>query len=308
MDDSTPHGSLRVTAPAKVNLSLEVLGRRPDGFHEIRSVMQAVSLCDEMTLSARADGRVTLSCAPEGLPTDERNLVVRAARLMQQRYGVASGVAISLQKRIPIGGGLGGGSSDCAVALLALGHLWSLGLRLGELTEIAAELGSDVPFFLHGGTALCEGRGERVTPLACARQMDYVLVMPSWPVSTGEVYRAAGGLTGRVGRSENVIRALQEGDVELLGASLTNDLQEPALSMHPDLRAICSGLDGLKAPANAKGIVLSGSGSSFLVVVRSRREASRAADYLVSRVGVPCVPVHSLRGWDGRVSLLTIGR
>jgi len=309
MDESQPSRSLQVRAPAKVNLCLGVLGRRPDGFHEVRTVMQAVSLYDEIELSGRADGQVVMSCTPWGLPTDERNLVVRAALLMQRRYGVRMGADISLLKRIPVGGGLGGGSSDCGVALLALCWLWSLDLRLRELADMAAGLGSDVPFFLWGGAALCEGRGERVTPVACARQLNYVLVTPPWPVSTAEVYQAAGdSLTACTAASENVMEALREGDVELLGDSLKNDLQGPALGMHAELQAIWGSLEDYKAAGKAKGIVLSGSGSSFVALMRGRREAARAADYLMSTLGVPCVAVHSLPGWEGRLPLLTIGR
>ncbi|MHC4593294.1 MAG: 4-(cytidine 5'-diphospho)-2-C-methyl-D-erythritol kinase, partial [Planctomycetota bacterium] len=162
---------LKVRAPSKINLYLEVLGQRPDGFHEIRTVMQAVSLCDELSFSARSDGQVVLSCSSPDLPLDDRNLIVRAARLLKGRYGTERGASVELHKRIPVGGGLGGGSADCAVTLLALNRLWGLGAPLDELAETATELGSDVPFFLWGGTALCEGRGERVSPLPCLQPM-----------------------------------------------------------------------------------------------------------------------------------------
>jgi len=313
-----------VRAPAKINLSLEVLGLRLDGYHEIRTVMQAISLFDEMEFSPADAGDIVLTCAHPGLPVDERNLVVRAARLLQQRYDVRQGAAVSLLKRIPLGGGLGGGSSDGAIALLALAELWGLSARMGELAEMAAQLGSDVPYFLWGGTALCEGRWERVAPLKCRRAMDYVLVMPSCLVSTAEVYAAAkapaaettagahaaakSGLTVSADGSKNVIRALEGGDVRLLGASLRNDLQEAALGLHEELQQVWSSLQECRKVCNAKGLQLSGSGSTFFLLMHGEREAVRAADYLASRLGVPCAAVHSVAAWDGRLSRLTLGR
>ncbi len=308
-DRTNGQADLTVRAPAKVNLCLEVLGKRPDGFHEIRTVMQAVSLCDELEFRRRPDGHVGLSCSDPQLPVDERNLAVRAARLLQQRLGVQEGVDISLRKRVPVGGGLGGGSSDGAVTLLALRELWRLDITRQHLADLAAELGSDVPFFLWGGAAQCEGRGERVSPLACSRPMHYVLVMPSCAVSTAQVYEAAkNGLTTSSAASKNVSRALREGDAALLGASLRNDLQDVALSVCGDLLGIWRRLQELKAMCGAEGLLLSGSGSSFLVVFRGARQANRAGRILSSGVQVPCAAVHSLPGWHDRFSLLTAER
>jgi 4-diphosphocytidyl-2-C-methyl-D-erythritol kinase len=212
---------LQVKAPAKLNLHLEVLGRRPDGFHEVRTVMQAVSLCDLLTFALREDGGIALRCSGADLPVDERNLVVRAALMLKERHRVARGAAISLTKRIPVGGGLGGGSADAAVALLALSRLWGVEAAAEDVRDMAARLGSDVPFFLSGGTALCEGRGERVLPLACGRPMHYVLVMPPFSLSTARVYAAAEtGLTECAAGRNNVAKALESGDAERLGRAL----------------------------------------------------------------------------------------
>ncbi|MHC4592694.1 MAG: 4-(cytidine 5'-diphospho)-2-C-methyl-D-erythritol kinase [Planctomycetota bacterium] len=300
---------LEVRAPAKINLYLEVLGQRPDGFHEIRTVMQAVSLCDELSFSARGDGQVVLSCSSPDLPLDDRNLVVRAARLLKGRYGTEQGASVELHKRIPVGGGLGGGSADCAVTLLALNRLWGLGVPLDELTETATELGSDVPFFLWGGTALCEGRGERVSPLPCLQPMHYVLVMPPYSVATGQVYSAAEtALTGWTGGGNNVVEALRDGDAELLGDALRNDLQAAALALHEGLQEVFDRLEEMGAAHGGEGLLLSGSGAAFLLVVPGEEEARRAADALASRLGVACAAVHSLPAWDGRLSQLTLGR
>ncbi|KPK57720.1 MAG: hypothetical protein AMK73_09875 [Planctomycetes bacterium SM23_32] len=308
-DERRKPPDLSVRAPAKVNLCLEVLGRRPDGFHEIRTVMQAVSLFDEMDFRLMPEGRVELSCPEGDVPTGEGNLIVRAARLLQRRYAVEQGAAVTLRKRIPVGGGLGGGSADAAMALLALRELWGVEAPPGELGGLAAELGSDVPFFLHGGAALCEGRGERVTPLPVRGPMHFVLVMPGVRVSTAAVYSAAGRrLTGQGPASDNVVEALREGDVELLGSCLRNDLQEAAFSLCTDLRAIWDLLVEAGRQIGARGCLLSGSGSSFLVLVAGAPAAEEAAGELASRLGVDCAAVQSVSEWAGRVVPPTTGR
>ena len=154
---------LRLLAPAKVNLTFEVLGRRDDGYHEVRTVLQSLSLADE--LAFEESDSLTLTVDPEGAAPVEENLVLAAARLLQRESGVSAGAEIRLIKRIPTAGGLGGGSSDAATALLGLRRLWGLDLDADALRELAGRLGSDVPFFVSGGTALGEGRGERLTPL-----------------------------------------------------------------------------------------------------------------------------------------------
>lgn len=154
---------LRLLAPAKVNLTFEALGRRDDGYHEVRTILQALSLADE--LAFEESDSLTLTVEPEGAAPVEENLVLAAARLLQREAGVSTGAAIHLVKRIPMAGGLGGGSSDAATTLLGLRRLWGLDLDADALRGLAARLGSDVPFFVSGGTALGEGRGERLTPL-----------------------------------------------------------------------------------------------------------------------------------------------
>ena len=154
---------LRLLAPAKVNLTFEVLGRRADGYHEVRTVLQSLSLADELTFEE--SGGLSLTVEPEGAAPVEENLVLAAARLLQRESGLSTGAAVHLTKRIPMAGGLGGGSSDAATALLGLRRLWGLGLDADALRQLAAQLGSDVPFFVSGGTALGQGRGEQLTPL-----------------------------------------------------------------------------------------------------------------------------------------------
>lgn len=180
----------RLEAFAKVNLSLVVLGRRPDGFHELDTLFQTVDLSD--LLEFEESDRFEFVCDVAGVPSGEENLVVRAARLLGEALGEPVRGRIVLSKRIPSGGGMGGGSSDAASALLGLSALWKVRPAEGLLDSLAARLGSDVPFFLHGGTARGTGRGERIAPLEDAGPPTLLLLFPPWPVPTAEVFRTLG--------------------------------------------------------------------------------------------------------------------
>jgi 4-diphosphocytidyl-2-C-methyl-D-erythritol kinase len=180
-------------APAKINRELRVGPRRPDGFHEIRSRFCAIDFCDR--LEVEVSDRLELSCSGVPVPCGDTNLVARAARALADRLGIASGARIRLEKRVPAGAGLGGGSADAAVTLLLLSKLWSSRLRQEELSEVAAGLGSDVPFFLSGGEADVEGRGERVTPLGDSTPQELLLWIPPFSISTAGVYATYDRLT-----------------------------------------------------------------------------------------------------------------
>jgi 4-diphosphocytidyl-2-C-methyl-D-erythritol kinase len=178
---------LRGEAFAKTNLRLDVLGKRADGFHEIDTILQTIDLADRLEVSDAPEG-VVLECSDPTVPADARNLVVRAAEALRGRYGVSAGARIRLEKNIPAGGGLGGGSSDAAVALLLLSRLWEISADVAALSAIGAGLGSDVPFFFTGGTARGRGRGEIVEPLPDAPARAFVLVIPPFSISTADVY------------------------------------------------------------------------------------------------------------------------
>jgi len=287
--------SLELFAPAKVNLYLEVIGKRPDGYHEVRTVMQAVSLFDRLRLHARPDGEIRLRCSDPSLPSDAGNLVYRAASRLQRLCGTDQGVAVELEKHIPAGGGLGGGSSDAALVLRALPHLWRLDVPWRELYCLAVELGSDVAFFLRGGTALCEGRGERITPVRCAQAPHFVLVIPGFRVSTESVYqRVETALTNSGGNVNSVLSALEEGDMSRLGALLRNDLQEAAFSASEELSELAATLDSAKEDLCSAGRLLCGSGASFLLLYRNGKEAQAAAEEVRRELAVRCVPVRGL--------------
>ena len=294
--------TLRLQAPAKINLYLEVLGRRPDGYHGIRTVMQAVSLFDELSFASRDDGRIVLACTGEGLPPPEENLVVRAARLLRERCRRGLGADIVLKKAIPIGGGLGGGSSDCAATLQALNELWGLGLSFAALQELAAELGSDVAFFLHGGAALCEGRGEQVTPLPTAGSFHYVLVMPPVPVSTAQVYAALADSLTKIPRgcSMDLVRsALAAGNARLLGGALYNALQTSAFQLSADLYRIWLETNPVCSRLGCLGLGLSGSGSTMFGLFEGPEQARRAAMELAEALEVPAKAVRNLEATPG---------
>lgn len=183
----------RYLAPAKLNLFLHVTGRRPDGFHDLETVFQLVDLCDTLSIAPRADGRIVREPAPSdpllAQLADAEDLTVRAARLLQQESGTGQGASIHVHKRIPAGGGLGGGSSDAATVLKALNELWGLGYSVARLAELGLALGSDVPVFVHGRNAFASGRGERLVPLELPQRW-FLIVHPGVSVGTREIFSA----------------------------------------------------------------------------------------------------------------------
>ena len=293
--------TLTVHAPAKVNLSLEVLGKRSDGYHELRTIMQAVDLRDTVRLCPRSDGRITLSCNRDDVPEDEDNLVMQAAKLLQDNYGVSAGVDIELRKTIPPGAGLAGGSSDCAATLRGLNVLWELGLEAPELEGLAGRLGSDIPFFIRGGTSVCTGRGEKVEPLPTGATFHYVLVVPDFPVSTASIYASCpDSLTMTERGYKNISRGVREGRPEMAGSSLFNALQETACRQNPRLAEMLTHIDNLARRTRSYGSLLCGSGSSMFSLHADENDAERAARLLTEALGVRCETAASLPDWGLR--------
>lgn len=255
---------MHVRSYAKINWALRVTGKRPDGFHDLETLFQTVSLYDELTFAPAAD-RLTLSCDDPTIPTDESNLVARAARAL----GVPP-VAIHLTKRIPAGGGLGGGSSNAAATLLALDRMFSLRTSRERLQQIALTLGSDVPFFLEGGTAYATGRGERLVPLAPSPRIALLLLFPDERVSTPEAFRSLTRFSEPMGIDR--YRALVAGDFLAHSGELTNDFEEPVFARLPRLGELKERL--LEAGAAWGG--MSGSGSTIVGAFRSEAERDRA--------------------------------
>ena len=253
---------------AKVNLVLEVLGKRPDGYHELSTVMQAVDLFDRLTVETA--GTITLETSEAALPTDDRNLVVRAARLLREAAGVDAGARIVLDKRIPVAAGLGGGSSDAAATLWGLNRLWGLRWRRERLVELAVKLGMDVPFFLGRGRALGTGRGEVLRPLPGVGGYAMVLVNPGVGLSTQEVYgRVPQGWRAEAEGTRRMLDALKKRSGTGVAAALTNHLErwvEPAMPVIGHMKA------ALMA-AGALGATMSGSGPTVFGLARSLDQA-----------------------------------
>src|SRR5262245_21005354 len=221
-----------VWAPAKVNLYLEILGKRADGYHELATLMVAVRLYDTLVFKDEPSGVLELHSSDPALSTGSDNLVMRAAQLLRDHTGCRKGAVMRLVKRIPMAAGLAGGSSDAAATLAGLNRLWRLGLEREDLTALAAQLGSDVPFFFHMPAAWCTGRGEQVNPLRLGRALELVLVCPPLGLSTAEVYRHA-VVPPEPQTGVEIRQAAAAGDIEQIGRRLHNRLQPAAEKLCP---------------------------------------------------------------------------
>lgn len=306
-----PTTPVTVRVPAKVNLQLAVGPRRPDGYHDLVTVFHAVSLFDELVATPARDGEgISLSIEGEGasdLPDDGSNLAWQAVQAVAARCGIPPDVRLHLRKGIPLAGGMAGGSADAAAALLACDALWHLGLSRDELEDIGAELGSDVPFALHGGTAIGTGRGERLTPALARGEFHWVLALADGGLPTPAVYAECDRL--REGRSvdpprldDALMQALRAGDPVALGRSLSNDLQPAATSLRPSLEMVLE----VGEEYGALGGLVSGSGPTCAFVVRDDEHAldlavALSASGVCRTVKRAVGPVPGARVIDGHV-------
>lgn len=283
--------TVTVRVPAKVNLQLVVGPLRDDGYHDLVNVFHAVSLTDEITIThlpSRTDhvGIEVEGGSIGGVPTDGDNLAARAVRLLARRLGIDPAVSVRIRKSIPVAGGMAGGSADAAAALVACNELWQAGLSVTDLMEPAAELGSDVPFALLGGTAVGFGRGEKLGPVPAQGRFHWAFAAARGGLSTPAVYaecdrlRAAGSQRppGELKAGAGVLHALATGDVKALGTALSNDLQPAALSLRPALRRT---LD-VGIGAGAAGAVVSGSGPTCAFLAESAAQADDLREALMT--------------------------
>lgn len=262
---------LYVKAPAKINLTLDVLYKRPDNYHEVEMIMTTVDLSDRIGLESREDGIIEIFSADRFVPNDQRNFAFQAAQLLKDTYGIKEGVSISIEKEIPIAAGLAGGSSDAAATLKGLNELWNLGLTIDELAELGSKIGSDVPFCVYGGTALATGRGEIIKEIPAPPSCWVVLAKPKIGVSTAEVY---GGL--RVDEIEHpntqkMIEAIETGDYELLCQSVGNVLESVTFKLHPEVVMIKEQMKRFGVDA----VLMSGSGPTVFGLVENEARVSR---------------------------------
>jgi 4-diphosphocytidyl-2-C-methyl-D-erythritol kinase len=274
----------------KVNLLLNILGRRADGFHELETVMQPVNFCDELVFE-RGGNEIRLSCSEKSLPTDSKNLVFRAAQQFLAAAKISDGVRIHLEKKIPLAAGLGGGSGNAATALLALNELFGRPLAAEQLFEIAAKLGSDIPFFLQDKPALATGRGEKIQPLGsfpALRGKAFLLIHPGFGISTPWAYqnlaRFPVALNGEKGRSEKLISKLQASDWPAVADGFYNSLEAPALEKFPILALF---QEFLRANG-ALAALMSGSGSTTFAICENVSTAGSLTEKFKSQFGENC--------------------
>lgn len=263
---------VEVRTPAKLNLFLEVRAKRADGFHEIETLMVPVDLYDTLILREQSGDRLTLACSgpavASDLPLGSDNLVIRALELVRQAMGEPRGAQVQLFKRIPSAAGMAGGSSDAAAALLAANHVWQAGLSLDTLADLAAQLGSDIPFFLHRGAALCTGRGEQIAPLGSVPGLDLVVVCPPEGLATARVF--SGCRPSEAPQpSEALIEALRAGRRQQVAQSMFNGLQESAAGLSPWIGRLADAF----SEQDVLGHSMSGSGTSYFAVCRHQAHA-----------------------------------
>lgn len=262
---------LYVKAPAKINLTLDVLYKRQDNYHEVEMVMTTVDLADRIGLEPRKDGLIKIISADRFVPDDERNFAYQAAKLLKDTYGIKEGVSIKIDKEIPIAAGLAGGSSDAAATLRGLNELWNLNLPLDVLAEHGAKIGSDVSFCVYGGTALATGRGEKIQELPAPPTCWVVLVKPKIGVSTADVYGSLklDGLNHP--NTKQMVQAIETEDYELLCKSLGNVLESVTFKLHPEVEMIKDQMQRFGADA----VLMSGSGPTVFGLVDTETRATR---------------------------------
>lgn len=281
--------TLEKNSPCKVNLLLNILRKRPDGFHELETIMQPVNLFDRLAFK-RTGGTVAMTCSEPTLPTDSGNLVHRAATAFLQQADIKDGVQIHLEKKIPMAAGLGGGSGNAATTLLALNELFGAPLKFEQLDAIAASLGSDIPFFLQDKPALAIGRGEKVTslpPFPALRGAAFLLIHPGFGIATAWAYkelaRFPAALNGQPGRAEKLVNLLNTAPLAVAGKEFYNSLEAPALDKYPLLALYQEFLR-----ANGAAVALmSGSGSTTFAIANSPADAHKLEQLVQTKFG-PC--------------------
>lgn len=286
---------LYVKAPAKINLTLDVLSKRADGYHEVEMVMTTVDLADRVGLEPRQGKDIVIHSTNNFVPDDQRNLAYQAAKLLQDTYGINEGVSITIDKQIPIAAGLAGGSSDAAATLKGLNELWKLNLSLDRIAELGAKIGSDVPYCVYGGTAIARGRGEQIEHIGTAPNCWVVLAKPTIGVSTAAVY---GGLDlNRLTHpnTQNMIDAIAEGNYEKMCRNIGNVLESVTMDLHPEVLSIKEQMRRFGADA----VLMSGSGPTVFGLVSNEARTTR----IVNGLRGFCDEVYAVRMLGERESL-----
>jgi len=262
---------LYVKAPAKINLTLDVLYKRQDNYHEVEMVMTTVDLADRIGLENRVDGLIKIFSADRFVPDDERNFAYQAAKLLKDTYGIKHGVSITIEKEIPIAAGLAGGSSDAAATLRGLNELWNLNLSLDTLAELGAKIGSDVSFCVYGGTALATGRGEKIQELPAPPACWVVLAKPKIGVSTAEIYGNLKVDQIKHPNTKEMLKAIQTNNYELMCRSLGNVLESVTFNLYPEVVTLKEQMQRFGADA----VLMSGSGPTVFGLVDTEVRVNR---------------------------------
>ena len=280
--------SLHLPSFAKINWHLRVLGKRSDGYHEVITVLQAVSLHDDLTFDLRADGKIVLHCDESSIPTNEANLIVKAGLKLQQRLQRTLGAEISLTKRIPTKAGLGGASSNAAVTLLALNVLWNCELSVDDLIEIGSGLGADVPFFFYGGRCLGTGTGTELSVLPDGPKQCLLVVTPNAVVATASAYAALNAASLTTSESASILSSSLAEPISAGSEQwrLQNDFERVIFEIEPEIERVKAAL----LEAGARGALLAGSGSSVFGVFDDEMARDRAVDNLRGEAGWKVFP------------------
>lgn len=286
---------LYIKAPAKINLTLDVLYKRPDQYHEVEMVMTTVDLADRIGLELRNDGKIVIHSSSGIVPEDDRNLAYQAAILLKNTYNVHEGATITIHKEIPIAAGLAGGSSDAAATLRGLNQLWNLNLSIDTLAELGANIGSDVPFCVYGGTALATGRGEKIQPLPAPPSCWVILAKPRIGVSTAKIYEGLNLENIEHPNTKQMMTALENKDYSLMCKSLGNVLESVTCSLYPEVAVIKNQMIRFGVDA----ALMSGSGPTVFGFVDSESRLNRVYNGLKGF----CDEVYAVRMLGERNSL-----
>lgn len=265
------------TAPAKINLTLDTLYKREDGYHEVEMIMTTIDLNDRLTFECRDDGESIIDVEHNFVPSDHRNLAYKAAKLMQDRYNIEKGVKISLEKSIPISAGLAGGSSDAAATFRGLNELWGINESLETLSELASEIGSDISFCIYGKTALCQGRGEKITHLPKPPSAWVVIAKPDIGVSTPEIYGALDLENKEEVQTQACLKAIENNDYATMCQSLGNSLEKVTMQLYPEVEKLKNTMSNTGVDA----ALMSGSGPTIYGFVQKERQAKQVYNALM---------------------------
>ncbi|MGT2933434.1 4-(cytidine 5'-diphospho)-2-C-methyl-D-erythritol kinase [Streptococcus catagoni] len=263
-------------APAKLNLGLDILGKRVDGYHDLSMVMISVDLCDYVTVTDRKENEIIVESDNPRMPNNQKNDVFKAARLLKDQYHIQSGVSIYLSKKIPVCAGMGGGSSDAAATIRALNKLWGLELTKEEMVKVGMQIGSDVPYCLHGGYAKVKGKGELVTPIKANLSSWVVLVKPDFGISTRTVFPDID--CDQISRVDiaKIVSSLEKNDYEGLKASIGNSLEDISIARKPFIQKIKDKM----MTSGADLALMTGSGPTVFALCRNERQANRVVNSL----------------------------